>query len=87
MATQPRDRQKMKHQSKVAKRTAPKLVIRSNKTLLKVWVPHHVLHGRFRNMIVPEMRTAGALWRFDKFCGELSRSEALEVLVANAQSK
>lgn len=47
MAIQPRDRQKMKHQSKVAKRTAPKLVNRSNKTLLKVWVPYHGLRVRF----------------------------------------
>ena len=47
MATQPRDRQKMKHQSKVAKRTAPKLVDRRNKTLLPYVAPYHVLHGRF----------------------------------------
>lgn len=54
----------------------------------------HVLHGGtfrrktdnpFRNQIVPEMRTAGALYRFDTFCGELSRDEVLGILVANAE--
>lgn len=43
--------------------------------------------GRFRNMIVPEMRTVGAMYRFDTFCGGLSRNEVLSILVDNAENQ